>query len=154
MTPTALRRGCCPPQAGESPALFMLRLFCCYRRRCCCRSHLPRRLHQAFYIDMDGDLHPVHIFSNWLVGQGMSTAAGGGGNNSSKLRIAEIASFDVFEHRSRLFCIVQQPQLLSVIQPPPFSSTVHAPPPPSSSSPFLGVASPPQLALAHTDSTM
>ncbi len=99
-------------------------------------------------------MHPVHIFSNWLVGQGLSAAGGGSSNNSSKLRIAEIASFDVFEHRNRLFCIVQQPQLLSVIQPPPLSSTFHMPPPPSTSSQFLGVASPPQLALAHSDSTM
>lgn len=113
------------------------------------------RLHQAFYIDADGDLHPVHIFSNWLVGQGLSSMAGGGGrNNSSKLLIAEISSVDVFEHRGRLFCNVQQPQLLSVIQPARTSSALHIISPPSPSNRLLGIVSAPQLVLSHSDSTM
>jgi hypothetical protein len=140
-------------QESYGSTCLMLCVFrCCY---CCC-SPPPRRLHAAFYIDSDGDLHPVHIFSNWLHGQGMGAAGSGSGGdgNSSKLRIAEIASFDVFENRGRLFCIAAQPQLFSVIQPPPLSSTVHNVPPPSTPGPFLGVASPPQLILAQKESAM
>ncbi len=121
-------------------------------------SPTHRRLHQAFYIDADGDLHPVHIFSNWLVGQGLSSMAGGGSsssrNNSSKLLIAEISSVDVFEHRGRLFCNVQQPQLLSVIQPARTSSALHILSPPSPSNRHLGIVSAPQLVLSHSDATM
>ncbi len=154
-TRTEPQHGCCVPQAGKSygSTSFMLCVFrCCY----CCRSPPLRRLHQAFYIDSDGDLHPIHIFSNWLHGQGAGSAGSGnaGNGNSSKLRIAEIASFDVFENRGRLFCIIHQPQLFSVIQPPPLSSAVHNVSPPSTPGPFLGVASPPQLILAQGDAIM
>jgi len=124
-------------------------------------SPSSRRLHQAFYVDSDGDLHPVHIFSNWLVGQGLSSMAGksGSSNNISKLLIAEIASVDAFEHRGRLFCNVQQPQLLSTIQPPRMQPPRTSPsfrfkPAPSPSNRHLGIVSAPQLVLAHSDTTM
>ncbi len=141
MTPTAPQHGCFPPQTGAALFLFCRSVMICSATNDRAPSSL--RLHQAFYLDADGDLHPVHIFSNWLVGQGLSSMAAGSSSsstshNSSKLRIAEISSVDVFEHRGRLFCNVQQPQLLSVIQPPRASSAFHFTPSPSPSNRHLG----------------